>query len=69
MIRQLKESGVSILLTTHYLDEAEVLADRICVLHAGKVQLVDTPQTLMSAYSKGRLEDVFVQLINEQTNQ
>ena len=66
IIRGLKEQGVSVLLTTHYLDEAEILSDRICLLHAGRIQLVDTPQALMSSYNKSRLEDVFLQLIEEQ---
>jgi ABC-2 type transport system ATP-binding protein len=67
IIKGLKEQGASVLLTTHYIDEAEILSDRICVLHAGKVQLIDTPQALMNSYNKSRLEDVFVQLVEEQT--
>jgi ABC-2 type transport system ATP-binding protein len=69
VIKGLKEQGVSVLLTTHYLDEAEILSDRICVLHAGRVKLLDTPQALMSSYNKARLEDVFLQLVQEQTEQ
>ncbi|MBA3751810.1 ABC transporter ATP-binding protein [Candidatus Dependentiae bacterium] len=69
IIKDLKNQGVSVLLTTHYLDEAEVLSDRICLLHAGRVQLIDTPQALMSSYNKGRLEDVFIQLVNEHSDQ
>ncbi len=69
IIKELKNHGASVLLTTHHLDEAEVLSDRICLLHAGRVQLIDTPQALMSTYNKGRLEDVFIQLVNEQNDQ
>jgi ABC-2 type transport system ATP-binding protein len=69
IIKDLKQQGTSVLLTTHHLDEAEVLSDRICLLHAGRVQLIDTPQSLMNAYNKGRLEDVFIQLINEQNEE
>lgn len=69
IILNLKKNGVSILLTTHYIDEAEVLSDRICVLHAGKVQLIDAPQALMSSYNKERLEDVFLQLIDDQSRE
>jgi ABC-2 type transport system ATP-binding protein len=69
VIKGLKEQGVSVLLTTHYIDEAEVLSDRICVLSAGRVQLIDTPQALLSSYNKGRLEDVFLQLVQEQIDQ
>lgn len=66
IIKGLKDQGVSVLLTTHYIDEAEVLSDRICLLHAGQVQLVDTPQTLMDSYNKSSLEGVFLQLVEEQ---
>lgn len=67
IIKGLKMQGVSVLLTTHYLDEAELLSDRICLLHAGTIKLIDTPQALMSSYNKSSLEDVFLQLINEET--
>lgn len=63
LIKGLKAQGVAVLLTTHYIDEAEVLSDRICVLHNGRVKLVDTPQALMSSYNKQRLEDVFIELV------
>jgi len=66
-IRQLKQEGVSVVLTTHYLDEAEALSDRICILEKGKVLLIDTPSNLKSIYQKGRLEDVFIQLMKEET--
>lgn len=66
IIKGLKNMGVTVLLTTHYIDEAEILSDRICVLHAGKIKLIDTPSALMSSYNKNRLEDVFVALVQEQ---
>ncbi len=65
LIRNLKNDGVAVILTTHYIDEAEFLSDRICVLERGRVQLIDTPRGLMTAYQKSRLEDVFIQLIKE----
>jgi ABC-type multidrug transport system ATPase subunit len=65
LIRNLKSQGVTVILTTHYIDEAEFLSDRICVLERGRVKLVDTPQGLLTAYQKSRLEDVFIQLIDE----
>jgi ABC-2 type transport system ATP-binding protein len=46
MIRGLKALGKTIFLTTHYMDEAEHLADRICVLAAGRIVGEGTPQTL-----------------------
>lgn len=63
-IKDLKNHGVSVLLTTHYLDEADVLSDRICILEKGKVRLIDTPSNLKTAYNKNNLEEIFIQLMN-----
>jgi ABC-2 type transport system ATP-binding protein len=46
LIRELKAGGTTILLTTHYLDEAEELADRVAVITAGKIVEVSTPALL-----------------------
>jgi ABC-2 type transport system ATP-binding protein len=46
LIESLADAGTTILLTTHYLDEAEHLADRVAVINAGKIVEVGTPQTL-----------------------
>ncbi len=46
LIRDLKAGGTTILLTTHYLDEAEALADRVAVITAGKIIEVSTPALL-----------------------
>ncbi len=46
LIRVLKAEGTTILLTTHYLDEAQALADRVGVINNGKILEIATPQTL-----------------------
>jgi ABC-2 type transport system ATP-binding protein len=46
LIRVLKTEGATILLTTHYLDEAQALADRVGVINNGKILEIATPQTL-----------------------
>lgn len=69
IIKELKQDGVTVLLTTHYIDEAEVLSDRVCVLDKGKIRLIDTPTHLMSSYDKANLEDVFLQLMQEGTDE
>ena len=46
LIRDLKAGGTTILLTTHYLDEAEALADRVAVINGGKIIEVSTPALL-----------------------
>ena len=46
LIRKLRDEGTTILLTTHYLDEAEALADRVAVIVDGKILEVSTPENL-----------------------
>jgi ABC-2 type transport system ATP-binding protein len=46
LIRKLADEGTTVLLTTHYLDEAEALADRVAVLAKGQIVAEGTPQTL-----------------------
>lgn len=62
IISALKEEGVTIILTTHYLEEAEALCDHVCFLDHGEMQALDTPENLKKHYDKGRLEDVFLHL-------
>ena len=47
MVRQLRESGVTIILTTHYIEEAEDMADRIGVINHGELIMVDNKKDLM----------------------
>ena len=46
LIRKLRDEGATILLTTHYLDEAEALADRVAVINRGKIIEISTPTLL-----------------------
>lgn len=64
-INHVASNGITILLTTHYLDEAEELADRICILDKGEVKLIDTVEQLKTSFKKERLEDIFLQLTNQ----
>jgi len=48
-IRSIREAGTTILLTTHYIEEAEFLADRVAFLDQGRVAALGTPQELMEA--------------------
>jgi ABC-2 type transport system ATP-binding protein len=66
MIKQLKKEGVTIILTTHYLDEAEYLSDRICILHRGKVVKIESVAELMRAGEGKRLEDIFITFVEQQ---
>lgn len=62
-IKDLKELGVTVILTTHYLDEAEQLSDRVCVLDGGLIKLIDTPANLKADFNMNNLEDVFIALM------
>ena len=62
-IKDFKNEGITVILTTHYLDEAEQLSDRVCILDQGVIKLIDTPDKLMADFKQKNLEDVFIQLM------
>ena len=55
MVRHLRDNGVTIILTTHYIDEAEEMADRIGIISNGKIMLVDDKKVLMQKLGKKQL--------------
>ncbi|CAG4887003.1 ABC transporter ATP-binding protein [Paraburkholderia saeva] len=55
LVRALRESGVTIILTTHYIEEAEDMADRIGVINAGEIMLVEDKTELMRKLGKKQL--------------
>jgi len=55
MVRRLRESGVTIILTTHYIEEAEEMADRIGVIHRGELIVVEEKTQLMHKLGKKQL--------------
>ena len=55
MVRKLRESGVTIILTTHYIEEAEEMADRIGVITKGEIILVEDKDVLMRKLGKKQL--------------
>ena len=55
MVRGLRERGVTIILTTHYIEEAEEMADRIGVISKGRIVLVEDKQVLMHKLGKKQL--------------
>lgn len=55
MVRDLREKGVTIILTTHYIDEAEEMADRIGVINKGEIILVEDKSILMEKLGKKQL--------------
>ena len=77
MVQKINKAGVTIVLTTHYMDEAEQLCDRLAVMDHGKILKIGTPHTfiqdlLKSGFKKevkpepANLEDVFLNLTGRQ---
>lgn len=66
LIRQLVDGGLTVVLTTHYMEEAEVLCDRIAMLRQGQVAVLDTPAGIKRRFGTGAqaasLEQAFIQL-------
>ncbi len=55
IVADLKQSGVTIILTTHYIEEAEAIADRVGVIHKGRLLLVEEKQALMARMGRKEL--------------
>lgn len=55
IVRELRESGVTIILTTHYIEEAEAMADRVGVINGGEILLVEAKEDLMARMGKKQL--------------
>jgi len=55
MVSRLRESGVTIILTTHYIEEAEAIADRVGIINNGKLLLVENKQKLMQTLGRKQL--------------
>jgi ABC-2 type transport system ATP-binding protein len=77
LIREVQSRGISVIMTTHYMDEAEILCDRVAVMDQGKIIALDTPKKLIKAllgrgFSKeqhveqANLEDVFIDLTGKE---
>ncbi len=73
LIKTIRDEGITIVLTTHYMDEAELLCDRLAIMDSGKIITIDTPQHLIEqllarGFTKqqtvepANLEDVFIDL-------
>ncbi|HUI00773.1 MAG TPA: ABC transporter ATP-binding protein [Nitrososphaerales archaeon] len=70
VIRNLKSEDRCVLLTTHYLDEAQELADQVAIMNHGKIIAAGTPDQIIDQHGSGKpgesLEDVFVKLVGEE---
>ncbi|MBS1918144.1 MAG: ABC transporter ATP-binding protein [Bacteroidetes bacterium] len=73
LIKDIRSKGTTVIITTHYMDEAEVLCDRVAIIDSGKIIALDTPDKLIDKLvetgferpkevKKANLEDVFINL-------
>ncbi|HOZ81621.1 MAG TPA: ABC transporter ATP-binding protein [Bacteroidia bacterium] len=77
LIRQIKNEGTTVVITTHYMDEAEELCSRVAIIENGKIIALDTPDQLIDdlvakgferkkEVKKANLEDVFLNLTGQE---
>jgi len=61
-IRELKTQGKAIILTTHYMEEAQEICDRVAIIDEGQLIELGAPTDLMEKYHAKNLEEVFLKL-------
>jgi ABC-2 type transport system ATP-binding protein len=72
LIKEIRDNGTTVIITTHYMDEAEVLCDRVAIIDSGEIIVINTPNELIDELvasgfekvkevKKANLEDVFIQ--------
>ena len=77
LIKDIRSQGTTVIITTHYMDEAEVLCDRVAIIDSGKIVAIDSPAKLVDdlvasgferrkEVKKASLEDVFIQLTGKE---
>lgn len=77
LIEEVRDRGISVILTTHYMDEAEILCDRVAIMDQGKIINLDTPKNLIKQLldkgfkkkqhvEQANLEDVFIDLTGKE---
>lgn len=77
LIKEIRDNGTTVIITTHYMDEAEILCDRVAIVDSGKIVAINTPNTLIDnlvatgfekekEVKKANLEDVFINLTGKE---
>lgn len=61
-LKKLNKKGTTILLTTHYLEEAEALCKRIAIINKGRIIKVESKEELLKEHGNKKLEEIFIQL-------
>lgn len=77
LIKEIRDNGTTVIITTHYMDEAEILCDRVAIVDSGKIISINTPSALIDELvatgfekvkevKKANLEDVFIHLTGKE---
>ncbi len=77
LIKEIRDNGTTVIITTHYMDEAEILCDRVAIVDSGEVIAINTPNELIDnlvatgfekekEVKKANLEDVFINLTGKE---
>lgn len=66
LITRFRQEGRCVLLSTHLMDEAERLCDRVAILHKGLIRALDTPANLIAQTGAADLEEAFVRIVGEE---
>jgi ABC-2 type transport system ATP-binding protein len=64
LIRQIRDRGTTVVLVTHFMEEAELLCDRVAVVDQGKIVAIDSPQRLINTYAKS-IKVIFTTAVEE----
>ena len=65
-MKQLESQGLTIFLTTHYMEEAEALCDRVCIIKSGKKVAEGTIDEVIAASGQKHLEDAYLFFMGEE---
>lgn len=77
LIKEIRDNGTTVIITTHYMDEAEILCDRVAIIDSGEIVAINTPNHLIDnlvatgfekekEVKKANLEDVFINLTGKE---
>ncbi|MCW1907869.1 MAG: ABC transporter ATP-binding protein [Candidatus Saccharibacteria bacterium] len=77
LVQEIRQKGITVILTTHYMEEAELLCDRVAIMDKGKIIAIDSPKNLVKQLlgrgfkkqqhvEQANLEDVFIDLTGKQ---
>ncbi len=67
-IRELNRGGLTILLTTHYMEEAEELCEEVALIDDGRIAVQDTSERLKNRYGVGNIEDVYLKVVGRRVS-